>query len=75
MNSTVMQRTPVNKRGKVSAMKMTLGMAISPFGNFVGGMLGGSMESKGNHVCKCIIGCHYCVCYCDSSYCQRVFKL
>lgn len=40
MNSTVMQRTPVDKRGKVSAMKTTLGMAISPFGNFVGGVLG-----------------------------------
>lgn len=40
MNSTVMQRTPADKRGKVSAMKTTLGMAISPFGNFVGGLLG-----------------------------------
>lgn len=40
MNSTVMQRTPVDKRGKVSAMKTTLGMALSPFGNFVGGLLG-----------------------------------
>ncbi len=40
MNSTVMQRTSVDKRGKVSAMKTTLGMALSPFGNFVGGLLG-----------------------------------
>lgn len=47
MNSTVMQRTPVNKRGKVSAMKMTLGMAISPFGNFVGGMLGEVWNPRG----------------------------
>ena len=47
MNSTVMQRTPVNKRGKVSAMKTTLGMAISPFGNFVGGMLGEVWNPRG----------------------------
>lgn len=40
MNATVMQRTPADKRGKVSAMKTTLGMAISPLGNFVGGLLG-----------------------------------
>ena len=40
MNSTVMQRTPVDKRGKVSSMKTTLCMAISPVGNFVGGLLG-----------------------------------
>ena len=46
MNSTVMQRTPVNKRGKVSAMKTTLGMAISPFGNFVGGLLGEVWDSR-----------------------------
>lgn len=40
MNATVMQRTPADKRGKVSAMKTTLGMTISPLGNFVGGLLG-----------------------------------
>ena len=47
MNSTVMQRTPVDKRGKVSAMKTTLGMAISPFGNFVGGLLGEVWNPRG----------------------------
>ena len=46
MNSTVMQRTPVDKRGKVSAMKTTLGMAIAPFGNFVGGLLGEVWDSR-----------------------------
>ncbi|MGN0351601.1 MAG: MFS transporter [Roseburia sp.] len=39
LNSTIMLKTPANKRGKVSAMKTTLGMAISPLGNFVGGIL------------------------------------
>lgn len=39
LNSTMMLKTPVDKRGKVSAVKTTLGMAISPFGNFVGGVL------------------------------------
>lgn len=46
MNATVMQRTPGDKRGKVSAMKTTLGMAISPFGNFVGGLLGEAMDPR-----------------------------
>lgn len=39
LNSTIMLKTPANKRGKVSAMKTTLGMAVSPLGNFVGGVL------------------------------------
>lgn len=39
LNSTIMLKTPADKRGKVSAMKTTLGMAVSPFGNFVGGVL------------------------------------
>lgn len=39
LNSTIMLKTPVDKRGKVSAAKTTLGMAISPFGNFAGGVL------------------------------------
>lgn len=39
MNATLMAQTPVGYRGKVSATKTTLGMAISPLGNFAGGVL------------------------------------
>lgn len=39
MNATLMAQTPVEYRGKVSATKTTLGMAISPLGNFAGGVL------------------------------------
>lgn len=39
LNSTILLKTPINKRGKVIATKTTLGMAISPLGNFVGGIL------------------------------------
>lgn len=39
LNSTILLKTPINKRGKVIATKTTLGMAISPLGNFAGGVL------------------------------------
>lgn len=39
VNSTVMVITPTNKRGKVFATIGTIAMAISPIGNFVGGVL------------------------------------
>lgn len=39
LNTTIMIRTPVEKRGKISATKTTLCMAISPVGNFIGGVL------------------------------------
>ncbi|MDO4326854.1 MAG: MFS transporter [bacterium] len=39
LNSTIMLKVPADKRGKVSATKTTLGMAVSPFGNFAGGVL------------------------------------
>lgn len=39
LNSTIMLKTPMDKRGKVSATKTTIGMAVSPLGNFVGGIL------------------------------------
>lgn len=38
--STVMKTTPDEMRGKVSATRITLVMAASPLGNFVGGILG-----------------------------------
>lgn len=41
MNATLMAQTPVGYRGKVSATKTTLGMAISPLGNFAGGASNG----------------------------------
>lgn len=41
MNATLMAQTPVEYRGKVSATKTTLGMAISPLGNFAGGASNG----------------------------------
>ena len=34
-----MLKTPMEKRGKVSSTKITIGMAISPVGNFIGGIL------------------------------------
>lgn len=39
LNVTIMIKTPVDKRGKVSATKATLCMAMSPLGNFIGGLL------------------------------------
>lgn len=39
VNSTIMIKTPVDKRGKVSATKTTIGMALSPLGNLIGGVL------------------------------------
>lgn len=39
LNVTIMVKTPVDKRGKVSATKATLCMAMSPLGNFIGGLL------------------------------------
>ncbi len=39
LNSTLMLKTPMEKRGKVSSTKITIGMAISPVGNFIGGIL------------------------------------
>ena len=41
MNATLMAKTPAEYRGKVSATKTTLGMAISPLGNFAGGASNG----------------------------------
>jgi len=38
-NSTIMMITPPDKRGKVFAAIGTIAMAISPIGNFVGGVL------------------------------------
>lgn len=39
LNATVMVNTPENMRGKVSAVKLTLCMAASPVGNFIGGFI------------------------------------
>ena len=39
LNSTIMVKTPADRRGKVLASKTTLCMAVSPFGNFLGGVL------------------------------------
>lgn len=45
-NSTIMELTPSDKRGKVFATIGTLGMAISRIGNFVGGVLGEFMNPR-----------------------------
>lgn len=45
-NSTIMELTPSDKRGKVFATIGTLAMAISPIGNFVGGVLGEFMNPR-----------------------------
>ncbi|MGL5753873.1 MAG: MFS transporter [Paraclostridium sp.] len=45
-NSTIMELTPSDKRGKVFATIGTLAMAISPLGNFVGGVLGEFMNPR-----------------------------
>ena len=45
-NSTIMLLTPSDKRGKVFATIGTLAMAISPIGNFVGGVLGEFMDPR-----------------------------
>ena len=45
-NSTIMLLTPADKRGKVFATIGTLAMAISPVGNFVGGLLGEVMDAR-----------------------------
>lgn len=45
-NSTIMELTPSDKRGKVFATIGTLVMAISPLGNFVGGVLGEFMNPR-----------------------------
>lgn len=45
-NSTIMLLTPSDKRGKVFATIGTLAMAISPVGNFVGGLLGEVMDAR-----------------------------
>lgn len=46
MNATLMMKTPVEYRGKVSAIKTTIGMAVSPLGNFVGGILCVSLDPR-----------------------------
>ncbi|MGL5712051.1 MAG: MFS transporter [Paraclostridium sp.] len=45
-NSTIMLLTPSDKRGKVFATIGTLAMAISPIGNFVGGLLGEFVDAR-----------------------------
>lgn len=39
-HTALMQKIPAEQRGKVLAVKTTLGMAVSPPGNFIGGVLG-----------------------------------
>lgn len=46
LSTTVVLKTPENMRGKVTATKLTLGMAASPIGNFIGGILGECMEPR-----------------------------
>ena len=45
-NSTIMLLTPSDNRGKVFATIGTLAMAISPIGNFMGGLLGEFMDAR-----------------------------
>lgn len=40
MNTTIVLNTDENLRGKISATRMTLCMAASPIGNFLGGVMG-----------------------------------
>jgi MFS family permease len=55
-NSTIMLVTPSDKRGKVFATIGTLAMAISPIGNFVGGVLGEFMNPRTLIVGSTILG-------------------
>lgn len=55
-NSTIMELTPADKRGKVFATIGTLAMAISPIGNFVGGVLGEFMNPRAIIIGSCIVG-------------------
>lgn len=55
-NSTIMLVTPSDKRGKVFATIGTLAIAISPIGNFVGGVLGEFMNPRALIVGSTILG-------------------
>ncbi|CEH34355.1 MFS transporter [Romboutsia lituseburensis] len=55
-NSTIMELTPADKRGKVFATIGTLAMAISPIGNFVGGVLGEFMNPRAVIMGSTIVG-------------------
>lgn len=55
-NSTIMELTPADKRGKVFATIGTLAMAISPIGNFVGGVLGEFMNPRAVIIGSAIVG-------------------
>ena len=44
--TTVVLNTVDEMRGKVSATKLTLCMAASPLGNFVGGLLGECLDAR-----------------------------
>lgn len=55
-NSTIMELTPADKRGKVFATIGTLAMAISPIGNFVGGVLGEFMNPRAVIIGSAILG-------------------
>lgn len=55
-NSTIMEATPSDKRGKVFATIGTLSMAISPIGNFIGGILGEFMNPRTIIIGSTIIG-------------------
>ncbi|WP_270940643.1 MFS transporter [Romboutsia lituseburensis] len=55
-NSTIMELTPADKRGKVFATIGTLAMAISPIGNFAGGVLGEFMNPRAVIIGSAIVG-------------------
>lgn len=55
-NSTIMILTPSDKRGKVFATIGTLAMAISPIGNFIGGILGEFMDPRTIIIGSTIVG-------------------
>jgi MFS family permease len=55
-NSTIMELTPADKRGKVFATIGTLAMVISPIGNFVGGVLGEFMNPRAVIIGSAIVG-------------------
>ncbi|MGL5346155.1 MAG: MFS transporter [Peptostreptococcaceae bacterium] len=55
-NSTIMELTPSDKRGKVFATIGTLAMAISPIGNFVGGVLGEFMNPRAIIIGSTVVG-------------------
>ena len=46
LNATVMVNTPENMGGKVSAVKLTLCMAASPAGNFIGGFIAEAVSPR-----------------------------